>query len=121
MQSSAATEAEVQISRILRSIGWDAATYEYVGRYRKRVRTLCFLNPHEFFEPYDSFRFSFEDPGDDEEVVSRNLASLGADFDIAWKRILLADAAFLNTDRHMRNFGVILSRKRVCALPELRQ
>ena len=111
LQSSAATEAEVQISRILRSIGWDAATYEYVGRYRKRVRTLCFLNPHEFFEPYDSFRFSFEDPGDDEEVISRNLASLGADFDIAWKRILLADAAFLNTDRHMRNFGVIRSSR----------
>ena len=75
------------------------------------MRTLCFLNPHEFFEPYDSFRFSFEDPGDDEEVISRNLASLGTDFDIAWKRILLADAAFLNTDRHMRNFGVIRSSR----------
>ena len=111
LQSSAATQAEVQISRVLRAIGWDAASYEYVGSYRKRVRTRCFLSPHEFFEPYDSFRFSFDDPGDDDDVIAHNLASLGANFDTAWKRILLADAVFFNTDRHMRNFGVIRSSR----------
>ena len=109
LQSCAATEAEVQISHILMDIGWDAAEYEYVGRYRKRVRTRCFLNPHEFFEPYDSFRFFYDDPSDDDAVITRNIASLGSEFEIAWKRILLADAVFLNTDRHMRNFGVIRS------------
>ena len=109
LQSSAATDAEVQISRVLQSIGWDAATYEYIGRYRKRVRTRCFLAPHEFFEPYDSFRFAFSDPSDDEDVIAHNLASIGAEFASAWKRIMLADAVFLNTDRHMRNFGVIRS------------
>ena len=30
IQTRAATEAEVQISRVLRSIGWDAAVYNYV-------------------------------------------------------------------------------------------
>ena len=62
LQSSAATEAEVEISRVLRNIGWDAAEYDFVGRYRKRVRTRNFLQPHEFFEPYDSFRFLFDTP-----------------------------------------------------------
>ena len=109
LQSSAATEAEVEISRVLRSIGWDAAEYDYVGRYRKRVRTRNFLQAGEFFEPYDSFRFFFDDPSDDDEVITRNIASLGKDFESAWKRILLADALFSNTDRHMRNFGVIRS------------
>jgi serine/threonine protein kinase HipA of HipAB toxin-antitoxin module len=36
---------------------------------------------------------------------------LGADFEEAWKRIVLADAVFVNTDRHMRNFGVIRSSR----------
>jgi serine/threonine protein kinase HipA of HipAB toxin-antitoxin module len=44
-------------------------------------------------------------------VVYRNIASLGAEFEEAWKRILLADAVFVNTDRHMRNFGVIRSSR----------
>ena len=109
LQSGAATEAEVEISRVLRSIGWDAAEYTYVGRYRKRVRTRSFLQLHEFFEPYDSFRFRFDDPSDDDDVIYRNIASMGPDFKKAWKRILLADALFTNTDRHMRNFGVIRS------------
>ncbi len=109
LQSSAATETEIEISRVLRNIGWDAAEYDYVGRYRKRVRTRNFLQPHEFFEPYDSFRFCFDDPSDDDDVIYRNIASLGSDFRNAWKRILLADALFVNTDRHMRNFGVIRS------------
>lgn len=109
LQPGAATKAEVEISRVLLSLGWDAAEYDYVGRYRQRVRTRSFLQPHEFFEPYDSFRFRFDDPSDDDEAIYRNIASLGPDFVKAWKRILLADALFLNTDRHMRNFGVIRS------------
>ena len=109
LQSSAATEAEVEISRVLREIGWDGAEYDYVGRYRKRVKTRSFLQPKEFFEPYDSFRFFFDDPSDDDEVIYQNIASLGSPFEKAWKRILLADAVFANTDRHMRNFGFIRS------------
>ena len=109
LQSIAATEAEVEISRVLREVGWDAAEYDYVGRFRKRVKTRNFLQPKEFFEPYDSFRFFFDDPSDDDDVIYRNIASLGAAFEKAWKRILLADALFINTDRHMRNFGFIRS------------
>jgi len=109
LQPSAATEAEVEISRVLREAGWDAAEYDYVGRYRKRVKTRSFLGPKEFFEPYDSFRFFFDDPSDNDEAIYRNIASLGAAFEQAWKRILLADALFINTDRHMRNFGFIRS------------
>ena len=109
LQPSAATEAEVEISRVLREVGWDAAEYDYVGRYRKRVKTRNFLQPHEFFEPYDSFRFFFDDPSDDDDVIYHNIASLGVAFEKAWKRILLADALFINTDRHMRNFGFIRS------------
>jgi len=109
LQPSAATEAEVEISRVLREAGWDAAEYDHVGRFRKRVKTRSFLQPREFFEPYDSFRFFFDDPSDDDEVIYRNIASLGAAFEKAWKRILLADALFVNTDRHMRNFGFIRS------------
>lgn len=109
LQSSAATAAEVEISRVLRSCNWDAAEYAYVGRYRRRVKTRSFLAPHEFFEPYDSFRFFFADLSDEDDVICKNLASLGPAFEEAWKRILLADALFVNTDRHMRNFGVIRS------------
>ena len=109
VQPAAATEAEVWISRALSKAGWSTAEYRFVGRYRKRVKTRSFLKAHEFFEPYDSFRFYFDDPGDDEEVIRRNIASLGRRFENDWKRILLADAVFLNTDRHMRNYGVIRS------------
>ncbi|MBQ9210644.1 MAG: hypothetical protein IJ153_02995 [Clostridia bacterium] len=109
LQSAAATEAEVEIGRVLQDVGWDAAEYRFVGRFRKRVKTRNFLKEHEFYEPYDSFRFYFEDPSDDDEVIYRNIASLGSEQENAWKRILLADAVFLNTDRHMRNYGVIRS------------
>jgi hypothetical protein len=109
IQPKASTEAEVAISRVLRSIDWDAAEYCYVGKYRKRVKTKNFLHPKEFFEPYDSFRFFFDDPSDNDDVIYQNIASLGPEFEAAWKRILLADAVFVNTDRHMRNFGVIRS------------
>lgn len=63
LQPTASTEAEVGISQVLRNIGWDAAEYCYVGRYRKRVKTRNFLQPKEFFEPYDSFRFFFDNHG----------------------------------------------------------
>ena len=109
LQPTAATEAEVEISRVLQAIGWDAAEYRYVGRFRKRVKVRNFLKPQEFFEPYDSFRFFFDDPSDNDEVICQNIASLGREYKEAWKRILLADAVFINTDRHMRNDGVIRS------------
>ena len=111
LQPSAATRIEVGISRVLHNIGWDTAEYRFVGKYLKRVKTRNFLQPQEFFEPYDSFRFSFDDPSDDEDVIYQNIASLGPEFAKAWKRILLADSVFVNTDRHMRNFGVIRSSK----------
>ena len=109
IQSRDATIAEVEISRCLRGIGWDAAEYEYVGHFRRRVRSRNFLSLHEFFEPYESFRFCFDNPTDEDDVISRNITSLGEPFIHAWKRILIADALFANTDRHMRNFGVIRS------------
>ncbi len=109
LQFPSATESEVEISRVLNSIGWDAAEYRFVGRFRKRVKTRNFLGSQEFFEPYDSFRFFFDNPGDDDDVICQNIASLGDAYANAWKRILLADALFLNMDRHMRNFGVIRS------------
>lgn len=111
LQPSAATRIEVGISRVLHAIGWDTAEYCYVGKFLHRVRTRNFVQPEEFFEPYASFRFFFEDPGDDDDVICRNIASLGTEFEEAWKRILLSDAVFLNTDRHMRNFGVIRSSR----------
>ncbi len=111
LQPSAATRAEVEISRTLRACGWDAAEYAYVGHYRRRVRSRLFLGEGEFFEPYDSFRFFFDDRSDDDGVIRVNLASLGPGFDRAWRRILLSDAVFFNTDRHMRNFGVIRSSR----------
>ena len=109
IQTAAATEAEVTISRVLRNCKWDAAEYDYVGRYRKRVRSRSFIKPKEFFEPYDSFRFFFDDASDEDKVIYRNISSLGAEYEKAWRRILLADSLFYNTDRHMRNFGVIRS------------
>ncbi len=51
----------------------------------------------------------FDDKSDNDEIIYSNLASLGTTFEAAWRRILLAAALFLNTDRHMRNFGVIRS------------
>lgn len=109
LQSSDATRSEVEISRVLLACGWDAAEYQYDGSYRKRVKSRNFLGEGEFFEPYDSFRYFFADISDDEDVVMENIATLGESFRRAWKRILLADALFLNGDRHMRNFGVIRS------------
>lgn len=111
IQSSDATRSEREISRVLIECGWDAAEYQYVGSYRTRIRSRNFVGQDEFFEPYDSLRFMFADKSDDEETIYGNLASLGPEFEKAYRRILLADALFMNTDRHMRNFGVIRSAR----------
>ena len=39
LQPSEATRSEVEISRVLRACDWDAAEYQYVGSYRKRIRS----------------------------------------------------------------------------------
>lgn len=109
LQSEDATRSEYEISCVLRECGWDAAEYDYDEANPNRIRTKYFVGKDEFFEPYDSLRFMFPDRSDDEEVIMENLASLGPDVLKAWKRILLADALFANTDRHTRNFGVIRS------------
>ncbi len=111
IQSSDATRSEREISRVLMDCGWDAAEYQYVGSYRTRIRSRNFVEENEFFEPYDSLRFMFQGKSDDEQTIYENLASLGQDFEKAYRRILLSDALFTNTDRHMRNFGVIRSSK----------
>lgn len=111
LQSAEATRSEVEISKVLRACGWDAAEYRYIGSYRKRIKSRNFLGEHEFFEPYDSFRYAFSDISEDEDIVMSNISALGEACRTAWKRILLADALFLNGDRHMRNFGVIRSTK----------
>ena len=111
IQSSDATRSEREISRVLIECGWDAAEYQYVGSYRTRIRSRNFVGLDEFFEPYDSLRFLFADKSDDDETIYENIASLGSDFEKEYRRILLADALFTNTDRHMRNFGVIRSAK----------
>lgn len=109
LQSSEATRSEVEISRVLSACGWDAAEYRYADSQRCRVKSLNFLAEGEFFEPYDSYRYAFSDISDDDRIIADNLASLGEECRAAWRRILISDALFLNTDRHMRNFGVIRS------------
>lgn len=109
LQSADATKSECEISKVLRACGYSAAEYEYDGCVRTRIKTRNFVGDNEFFEPYESVRFMFDDKSDDEQVVYDNIASLGSSFELEWRRILLADALFMNTDRHMRNFGVIRS------------
>lgn len=109
IQSSNATRSEREISHVLMDCAWDAAEYQYVGSHRTRIRSRNFVGSDEFFEPYDSLRFMFANKSDDEQIIYENLASLGANFEKAYRRILLADALFTNTDRHMRNFGVMRS------------
>ena len=111
IQSTAATRCEVEISKALECCGWDTAQYHYAGTRLTRIKTRCFLGADEFFEPYDSYRYAFADIGDNDSVIFENIASVGEEYAAAWKRILLADALFLNTDRHMRNFGFIRSSK----------
>ena len=109
LQSVEAVRAEIEISKVLLNCGWDAAVYRSVEMYDDRVCSLNFVGDGEFFEPYDSLRFMFPDASDDDETISENIASLGIDFERSWRKILTADALFENTDRHMRNFGVIRS------------
>ncbi|MBQ8159984.1 MAG: hypothetical protein IJ083_04455 [Clostridia bacterium] len=71
------------------------------------IWSLNFARDGEFFETYDSFRYCFTDRSDDEATALRSLSSPGQDFEEAWLRILLADALFMSTDRHMHNFGVM--------------
>lgn len=89
--------------------GWDAAEYVYDDSKPNRIKTRNFVGEGEFFEPYDSLRYMFEDKSDNEAVIYANLCSLGPEFERAYRRILLADALFMNSDRHMRNFGAIRS------------
>lgn len=107
IQSKDATLSECEISRILIACDWAAAEYQYVPAYDTRIRSRNFVQENEFFEPYDSLRFMFADKSDDDEVIYENIASLGKTFERDFRRILLADALFMNMDRHMRNFGVI--------------
>ncbi len=109
IQSPQATRSEREISHVLRACGWDAAEYAYVGSRRSRIKSKNFVEKGTFFEPYDSFRFMFANKEDADEVIYGNLSSLGRGFEQQYRRILLADALFMNTDRHMRNFGVIRS------------
>lgn len=109
LQPENATRSECEISKALIACGWDAAEYHYVEDTYTRIKSLNFVKENEFFEPYDSFRYSFLDRSDEEKIVYDNIASLGPDFEEAWLKILLADALFMNTDRHMRNYGFIRS------------
>ena len=109
LQSSEASRSEYAISKALHEAGWSAAVYAFDGSYRKRIKTQNFVGKNEFFEPYDSLRFMFEDRSDHEPTVYANMESLGGTYARDFRRILLADSLFMNTDRHMRNFGVIRS------------
>ena len=109
IQASMAARSEREISQMLRSCGWNVAEYQYDGRFRTRIRSKNFVGENEFFEPYASLRFMFGDRSDDGAVIYQNIASLGMRFEKDFRRILLADALFMNGDRHMRNYGVIRS------------
>ena len=106
-----AARSERESSRVLMACGGDTADYQYDGRYRTRIRSKNFVGENEFFEPYASLRFMFADKSDDEGGIYENIASLGENFERDFRRIVLADALFMNTDRHMRNYGVIRSAK----------
>lgn len=106
-QHENAVKSEYAISRALLACGWDAAEYEMIPGRGALIKTLNFVGENEMFEPYESYRHRFDDLSDDETTVYRNIASLGSAFEADFRRILLADALFMNTDRHMRNFGVI--------------
>ena len=80
IQSSMAARSEREISRVLMACGWDAADYQYDGHYRTRIRSKNFVGENEFFEPYASLRYMFDDRSDDEAVIYQNIASLGIQF-----------------------------------------
>ncbi len=112
LQSEEAVRSECEIGRALAAFHWDTAEYRYAGSGYTSIRSLIFVHENEFYEPYESFRFAFAEHGDEylsdeDEIVLGNLSSQGPGFREAWMRILAADSLFMNTDRHMRNFGVI--------------
>lgn len=109
LQSAEASRSEYAISRALLSCGWPAAEYVYDENESRYIKTRNFVQAGEWFEPYDSLRYLFADRSDDDAVIYGNLHTLGTDFERDYRRILLADALFMNSDRHMRNFGVIRS------------
>lgn len=109
VQSVMATQSEHDISRVLEDCGFPAAHYAYDGRSRTRIKSLNFVPEDAFFEPYDSLRYMFKDKSDMDDIVYQNLRGLGETFERDFRRILLADALFMNTDRHTRNFGVLRS------------
>lgn len=95
----------------LRSCGWAAAEYAHDPIEDHYIKTRNFVGQGEFFEPHESFRYFSPDRSDNDEVIYTNLCFLGPAFARDYRRILLADALFMNSDRHMRNFGVIRSAK----------
>lgn len=109
IENKESIEAEIKISQALIKCGWDTAVYQCSDSLNNCVRSWNFLKQNEFFEPYDSFRFFFDNTSDADDVINNNIASLGEEYLKAWKKIMLADALFGNTDRHMRNFGLIRS------------
>ena len=109
IENKESIEAEIKISQALIECGWDTAVYQYSDSLNNCVRSRNFLKQNEFFEPYDSFRFFFDNTSDADDVINNNIASLGEEYLKAWKKIMIADALFGNTDRHMRNFGLIRS------------
>lgn len=113
IQTVEASHSEYAISQVLRVCGWDAAEYKYHKGTSPttKIKTRNFVGIGEFFEPYESLRYMFSDKRENEESIYTNIQSLGESFEYAYRRILLADALFMNSDRHMRNFGVIRSAK----------
>ncbi len=109
VQSAVATQSEHDISRVLEDCGFPAAHYAYDDRSRTHIKCLNFVPDDAFFEPYDSLRYMFKDKSDSDDVVYQNIHRLGEAFERDFRRILLADALFMNTDRHTRNFGILRS------------
>lgn len=108
IQNKLASLSEYWISKVLQKIGWNVAEYELIEN-STNIKTKNFVDKKEFFEPYDSLRFMFKNKSDNDQIIYNNIASLGKQFEVDYRRILLADALFMNSDRHMRNFGVIRS------------
>lgn len=111
LQSVDASKSETAISQALRACGWDAAEYVYDEANPSYIKTRNFIGAGEFFEPYDSLRYLFKDRSDADQVIYQNFCTLNKTSKTAYRRILMADALFMNSDRHMRNFGVIRSSK----------
>lgn len=106
-QSVDAVKSEYNIQRILRACSFDACDVEVVEDTLIRARN--FVYDGEFFEPYESFRFAFNNITDDWSIIENNFKSLDKCLAKQYRRILLADCLFMNPDRHLQNFGVIRS------------